>query len=88
MDSVGTKKSSKRKQPGSSGNGSNSTGNNSNGFKALGLSDNVYRGIVKMGFRVRYLFFFKFLPFHTFLFIDKIFSQSSLLQILSIMSFF
>ena len=27
-------------------------GGTANGFKALGLSDHVYRGIVKMGFRV------------------------------------
>jgi hypothetical protein len=27
-----------------------------NGFKALGLSDEVYRGIVRMGFRVSFLF--------------------------------
>jgi hypothetical protein len=38
----------------------NTKGNNNtsgtNGFKALGLSDHVYRGIVKMGFRVSICF--------------------------------
>lgn len=39
----------KRKQGGGGGGG----GGAGNGFKPLGLSDSVYRGIVKMGFRVR-----------------------------------
>jgi hypothetical protein len=30
-------------------------GGSANGFKALGLTDDVYRGIVRMGFRVRSL---------------------------------
>ena len=36
-------------------------GNGANGFKALGLSESVYHGIVRMGFRVRLstLFFFE-----------------------------
>lgn len=30
-----------------------SSANVSNGFKSLGLSDEVYKGIVRMGFKVR-----------------------------------
>jgi hypothetical protein len=32
--------------------GTSSASSSSNGFKALNLSDDVYRGIVRMGFRV------------------------------------
>lgn len=35
------------------GNSGNKGGGGSNGFKALGLSEEVYKGIVRMGFRVR-----------------------------------
>lgn len=40
----------KRKQGGGGGSGGGGGGNN--GFKSLGLSEPVYRGIVRMGFRV------------------------------------
>ena len=48
MDARKNRSSTKRK--GVPSNHSNNSG--TNGFKALGLSDHVYRGIVKMGFRV------------------------------------
>ena len=43
---------SSTKRNGAPSNHSNSNNSGTNGFKALGLSDHVYRGIVKMGFRV------------------------------------
>jgi hypothetical protein len=43
------KASLKRKQPSQGA----AAASSSNGFKALGLSDEVYQGIVRMGFRVR-----------------------------------
>ena len=46
---------SKPKRKSISSNHSNSNNSGTNGFKALGLSDDVYRGIVKMGFRVSLL---------------------------------
>jgi hypothetical protein len=54
----GNKKKASFKRKGATknnNNNSNNKGSNScgtNGFKALGLSDHVYRGVVKMGFRV------------------------------------
>ena len=49
------KNKSKPKRKSISSNHSNSNNSGTNGFKALGLSDDVYRGIVKMGFRVSLL---------------------------------
>jgi hypothetical protein len=45
--------------------GTSSASSSSNGFKALNLSDDVYRGIVRMGFRVgpKRLFRVGYLPF-------------------------
>lgn len=41
--------------PGDSGkNRGSGGGGGANGFKALGLSESVYHGIVRMGFRVRF----------------------------------
>ena len=50
MDARKNRSGVKRKGAASNHNNNNNSG--TNGFKALGLSDHVYRGIVKMGFRV------------------------------------
>lgn len=52
-EDTGGSSGKKRKHAGSSGGGGGGISGSNNGFKALGLSDAVFRGIVRMGFRVR-----------------------------------
>ena len=48
--SLNDKKMRKKSNNGGSG--------NSGGFQSMGLSEEVYRGIMKMGFRVRFLWLY------------------------------